>query len=182
MSDDMTVSFDPHLRLEHLENYVLKIHQNRPLEEARIQLLRCRAVGYSLASEMKNEGYSKKSIDVLMAEAYKNLRNATGVDVVDPFVDPCASQYQILDELRSYTQREMTWHFREFLITKFKKTFIPTLRLLTEFCRSENKYSWEEIKAQLQEIMMRLEVSVSWDECEAHLSRYMEKVAPILKD
>jgi len=178
----MTVSFDPHLRLQHLENYVLKIHLNLPLDEARIQLLRCRAVGYSLAAELKNEGYSRKSIDALMAEAYRNLRNAHGCDVVDPFIDPCASQYMILDELRSYAEKEMTRHFRDFLLTKFKKAFIPTLCLLTEFCRSGRKYSWEEVKTELQEIMMLLEVPVSWDECDAHLSRYMEKVAPILED
>lgn len=61
----MPVTFEPHVRLEHLENYVRNVHLNLPLEEARVQLLRCRLVGYSILAELKEEGYTKKYIDQL---------------------------------------------------------------------------------------------------------------------
>ena len=48
----MPVTFEPHKRLEKLEEYVTKIHLNLPADEARIQLLRCRLVGYSLIAEI----------------------------------------------------------------------------------------------------------------------------------
>ena len=43
----MPVTFEPHKRLETLEDYISKIGSFQPLEEIRIQLLRCRLVGYS---------------------------------------------------------------------------------------------------------------------------------------
>jgi hypothetical protein len=177
----MTVTFDPHVRLEHLENYVRKIHLNLPLEESRVQLLRCRLVGYRLAAELKGEGYTKKRIDDLMAQVYQTLRESAGREVIDPYVNPCASQYAILDELRSYAQRDLSEPFMRFLRAEFKKVFVPTLRLMTDLCEGENKYTWEEVKDQLQEIMILLNIDVNWEECEVHLKKYMEKVAPIME-
>jgi hypothetical protein len=176
----MAVTFDPHLRLKHLENYVRNIHLNLPLEESRVQLLRCRLVGYRLAAELKEEGYTKKHIDDLMAQVYQTLRESAGREVIDPYVDPCASQYAILDELRSYAQRDLSEPFMRFLRAEFKKVFVPTLRLMTDLCEGKNKYSWEEVKVQLQEIMMLLNVDVNWEECEVHLMKYLKKVAPLL--
>ncbi len=54
----MPVTFEPHKRLEHLEDYVSKINFYLPSEEARIQLLRCRLVGYSLVAEINEEAYN----------------------------------------------------------------------------------------------------------------------------
>jgi hypothetical protein len=176
----MAVTFDPHIRLEHLESYVKNLPLKLPFPEARIQLLRCRLVGYSLAAELLAEGYSKEHIDRIMASAYQNLREKTGREAVDPYLDPCASQYALLDELRSYTLGSIKEPFMIFLRAEFKKVFVPTCRLLTELCKSGKKYSWEEVKSQLQEIMEALEVPVDWEECEAHLQRYMEKVGPLL--
>lgn len=177
----MAVTFDPHLRLEHLEGYVRNIHLNRPVEEARVQLLRCRLVGYSIVAELKEEGYTKKYIDQLMVQAYQKLWTETGKEVADPYKEPCVSQYMILDELRSYASRDPSTHFMRFLRAEFKKVFVPTLRLMTDLCKSENKYSWNEVVAQLQEIMTMLKVDVTWEECEARLTRYMGKVGPILE-
>jgi hypothetical protein len=177
----MAVTFDPHIRLKHLESYLLKdLPLKLPFPEARIQLLRCRVVGYSLAAELLGEGYTREHIDEIMAAAYQNLQEKTGREVVDPYSDPCASQYALLDELRSYTLGSIKEPFMIFLRAEFKKVFVPTCRLLTELCKSEKKYSWEEVKSQLQEIMEALEVPVDWEECEAHLQRYMEKVGPLL--
>lgn len=173
----MVVTFDPHVRLKHLENYVRNIHLNLPLEEARVQLLRCRLVGYQLAAELIEEGYTKEYVDNLMAGVYKTLQEAAGREVIDPYLDPCVSQYAILDELRSYAQRDLSEPFMRFLRAEFKKVFVPTLRLMTDLCKGENKYSWEEVKDQLQEIMGLLNVEVNWDECEAHLKRYMDKIS-----
>jgi len=175
----MAVTFDPHVRLKHLENYVQNIHLNLPLEEARIQLLRCRLVGYQLASELIEEGYTKDYIDGLMASVYRKLGESAGREVIDPYLDPCASQYAILDELRSYAQRDLTEPFMRFLRAEFKKVFVPTLRLMTDLCKGGNKYSWEEVKDQLQEIMALLNVEVNWDDCETHLERYMIKILPL---
>jgi len=177
----MPVTYEPHLRLEHLENYVRNVHLKLPLETARVQLLRCRLIGYSIVAELKEEGYTKKYIDQLMAQAYQALRTTTGEEVVDPYKDPCASQYRILDELRSYASRDLSEPFMRFLRAEFKKVFVPTLRLMTDLCKSENKYSWDEVIAQLQEIMKNLKVDVSWVECEAQLKRYMNKVVPLLE-
>jgi hypothetical protein len=176
----MAVTFDPHVRLKHLENYVRNIHLSLPLEEARIQLLRCRLVGYQLVSELIEEGYTMDYIDGLMASVYKKLEESAGREVIDPYLDPCASQYAILDELRSYAQRDLTEPFMRFLRAEFKKVFVPTLRLMTDLCKGGNKYSWEEVKDQLQEIMVLLNVEVNWDDCETHLKRYMIKILPLL--
>jgi hypothetical protein len=176
----MAVTFDPHIRLEHLESYLNELPLKLPFPEARIQLLRCRVVGYSLAAELLAEGYTREHIDRIMASAYQNLAEKTGREVVDPYLDPCASQYALLDELRSYSLRGVDEPFMIFLRAEFKKVFVPTCRLLTELCKSEKKYSWEEVKSQLQEIMEALDVPVDWEECEAHLQRYMEKVGPLL--
>lgn len=87
----------------------------------------------------------------------------------------------ILDELRSYASRDLSEPFMRFLRAEFKRVFVPTLRLMTDLCKSKNKYSWEEVIAQLQEIMKNLKVDVSWEECEARLKRYMNKVIPLLE-
>ncbi|VVB71537.1 Uncharacterised protein [uncultured archaeon] len=117
-----------------------------------------------------------------MSQAYQNLWEATGRKAPDPYKDPCASQYLLLDELRSYASRDLSAPFMRFLRAEFKKVFVPTLRLMTDFCKSEKKYSWEEVKSQLQEIMLTLEVDVSWKECEARLDHYLYKVAPLLEN
>jgi hypothetical protein len=167
--------------LEHLENYVRNIHLNLPLEEARVQLLRCRLVGYQLAAELIKEGCTMEYIDDLMASVYQTLKESAGREVIDPYKDPCASQYTILDELRSYSQRDLSEPFIRFLRAEFKKVFVPTLRLMTDLCKGENKYSWDEVKDQLQEIMMLLNVEVNWEECEAHLKRFMDKISPLFQ-
>lgn len=172
----MPVTFEPHKRLEHLEDYVCKINSYLPVEEARIQLLRCRLVGYSLAAEISDEAYSRKYIDQIFSRAYKILSEAAGRKIADPYEDPCASQYAILDELKSYTTRDPAEPFMKFIRAEFKKVFVPTLRLMTDLCHSSNKYSWEEVKAQLQEIMISLQVDVTMKECEERLERYMKKI------
>ncbi|MCK9440609.1 MAG: hypothetical protein M0Q13_04220 [Methanothrix sp.] len=177
----MPVTFEPHKRLEHLEDYVSKINLYLPAEEARIQLLRCRLVGYSLVAEINDEAYTRKYVDQLIAQAYESLSAATGKEATNPYKDPCKSQYMILDELRSYASMDLDLPFMRFIRAEFKKVFVPTLRLMTDLCRSENKYSWVEVKAQLQEIMKSLNVDVTWDECEARLERYLKKIAPIME-
>lgn len=176
----MPVSFEPRTRLAHLDEYVTKIHLKLPPEEARVQLLRCRVVAYSLIAEIKESAYSKKYVDQIFAQAYRNLSELTGRDLRDPFSDPCASQYQILDELRSYGHRELSEHFLRFIRAEFKKAFVPTLKLLTDMCHSENKYTWEEVKLQLEEIMDQLQVDVTMKECEEKLKKYLIKVEPVL--
>jgi len=177
----MPVTFEPHKRLEHLEDYVSKINSYLPAEEARIQLLRCRLVGYSLVAEINEEAYTRKYVDQLIAQAYQTLSTATGKEVADPYKDPCKSQYMILDELRSYALRDPAEPFMKFIRAEFKKVFVPTLRLMTDLCKSKNKYSWEEVKAQLQEIMKSLNVDVTWKECEERLERYLKKIEPVLE-
>lgn len=172
----MTVTFEPHTRLKHLEEYVLKIHLKLPLEEARVQLLRCRIMAYSLIAEIAEEEYDKEYVDRIFARAYQNLSDLAGRDIPDPFREPCTGQYHLLDELRSYGQRDLSEPFLRFIRAEFKKAFVPTMRLLTDLCSSENKYSWEEVKLQLLEIMDRLRVDVTWDECEEKLERYMKKI------
>ncbi len=176
----MPVTFEPHKRLETLEDYLNRIHTNLPLEEIRIQLLRCRIVGYSLAAEINEPAYSKDYIDRLFRKVYQSLSEKYGEDIVDPYLDPCASQYQILDELKSYLSTDMGERFMIFVRSKFKQAFVPTLRLLTDLCRKEDKYSWEEVKAELQEIMQEMDVDVTWVECEERLERYMKKIKPIM--
>jgi hypothetical protein len=177
----MPVTFEPHKRLEHLEDYVSKINFYLPAEEARIQLLRCRLVGYSLVAEINEEAYTRKYVDQLIAQAYETLSMATGNEVANPYKDPCKSQYMILDELRSYATRDPAEPFMRFIRAEFKKVFVTTLRLMTDLCQSKNKYSWEEVKVQLQEIMKSLEVDVTWEECEARLERYLKKIAPVME-
>ena len=67
-----------------------------------------------------------------------------------------------------------------FIRAEFKKVFVPTLALMTELCPSEKKYSWEEVKAELQEIMKGLKVDVTWRECEERLERDLKKIEPVL--
>lgn len=177
----MPVTFEPHKRLEHLEDYVSKINFYLPAEEARIQLLRCRLVGYSLVAEIKEEAYTRKYIDQLFSQAYQTLSAAAGREIVDPYKDPCISQYMLLDELKSYLLMDPAEPFMRFIRAEFKKVFVTTLRLMTDLCKSENKYSWEEVKAQLQEVMMSLNVDVTWEECEERLERYMKKIEPVLE-
>ncbi len=177
----MPVTFEPHKRLEHLEDYVSKINFYLPAEEARIQLLRCRLVGYSLVAEINEEAYTRKYVDQLIAKAYQTLSTANGKEVADPYKDPCKSQYMILDELRSYASRDPAEPFMRFIRAEFKKVFVTTLRLMTDLCKSKNKYSWEEVKVQLQEIMKSLNVDVTWEECEARLERYLKKIAPVME-
>ncbi|MCJ7443412.1 MAG: hypothetical protein MUO26_02580 [Methanotrichaceae archaeon] len=177
----MNISFQPDVRLAHLEDYVLNIHLNLPFEEARIQLLRCRLVAYKLAAELNDGIHNKAYVDDLMKKAYGKLGQSGDRELEDPYLDPCASQYYLLDELRSYSYWDRSDHFMEFLRSEFKKIFIPTLRLLTELCKSENKYSWEEVKTQLQPIMDALKVTSTWDECETYLERYLDKISNIIE-
>lgn len=177
----MTVTFEPHKRLEHLADYTGKIDSYLPFEEARIQLLRCRLVGYSLIAEMKEEPYTRKYIDQLISQAYQTLSAKADREIVDPYEDPCTSQYIILDELRSYVSRDLSEPFMRFIRAEFKKVFVPTLRLMTDLCESNNKYSWEEVKDQLVDIMKSLNVDVTWKECEERLDRYMKKIEPVLE-
>jgi len=176
----MPVTFEPHKRLETLEDYLSRIHTSLPLEEIRIQLLRCRIVGYSLAAEINEPAYSRDYIDQLFRQIYQDLSSKFGQDITDPYLDPCASQFQILDELKSYLARDMGGHFMEFVRAKFKQAFVPTLRLMTDLCQREEKYSWDEVKVQLQEIMQEMKVDVTWEECEERLDRYMKKIRPLM--
>jgi hypothetical protein len=162
-----------------MESYVRKIHLNLPFEEARIQLLRCRLVGYKLIAEL-GEGHTRAIIDELMGEAYENLRGS-GREISDPYLDPCASQYLLLEELKSYAYRDRSDRFMAFIRAEFKKVLIPTLRLLTELCRSENKYPWHEVKLQLQRVMDELGVEANWEECDAYLEGYLSKVSGVLE-
>lgn len=163
-----------------MENYVKNVHLKIPPDEARVQLLRCKLVGYRLAAELKDEGYKLDDIDAIFQDAYENLSTVAGRDEQDPYTDPCKFQYFMLEELRSYSRKDLNPHFMNFLRTEFKKVFVPTLRMLTDLCGSKNKYSWSEVKVQLQEIMAMLDIDVDWEECEVHLDRYMKIVAPIM--
>ncbi|HOV82534.1 MAG TPA: hypothetical protein PLQ01_07630 [Methanothrix sp.] len=176
----MPVTFEPHKRLETLEDYLRKIDTYLPLNEIRIQLLRCRLVGYSLAAEINDPAYSKDYIDQIFRKVYSRLSEKFGQEISDPYLDPCTTQYQLLDELRSYLSMDMGEHFMEFIRSKFKKALIPTMRLMTDLCQQEDKYSWQEVKEQLQEIMQEMEVDVTWEECEERLERYLKKVEPVL--
>jgi hypothetical protein len=176
----MPVTFEPHKRLEDLEDYVSKIQINLPIEEARIQLLRCRLVGYSLIAEINEKAYNRQYIDQIFHKAYSNLSQAAGREISDPYENPCESQFQILDELLSYHLRDPSERFMVFIRAEFKKAFVPTLRLLTDLCQSEKKYTWSEVKEQLQDIMKGLDVDVTWMECEERLQRYLMKIEPIM--
>ena len=176
----MSITFDPSIRLAHLENYVRNVHVNLPIEEAKIQSLRCRLVSYKLASEIGDEKLTKEYLNDIFKIVYNNLSKVAEEEVTDPYRDPCGSQYMLLDELRSYTYRDRKDPFITFIRAEFKCIFIPTLRLFTELCRSENKYSWEEVRAQLEQIMVELEVNIRWEDCEAYLEKYLKKVSPLL--
>jgi len=67
--------------------------------------LRCRIVAYGLIAEIGEKAYNKAFVDQIFAQAYRNLSESTGQDLRDPFSDPCASQYQILDELNALGAR-----------------------------------------------------------------------------
>ena len=177
----MVVTFQPEVRLAHLEDYVLKIHLNLPFEEARIQLLRCRLTAYKLVAELHDGVHDKKYVDFVMSRAYQNLAENSGRAITDPYLDPCLFQYTLLDELKSYAYSNLSEHFLEFLRLEFKKVFIPTLRLFTELCKSENKYSWEEVKSQLQHVMNILNVEVTWQECDTYLEGYLEKISDLIR-
>jgi hypothetical protein len=177
----MSVTFEPHKRLETLEDYISKIGSFLPLEETRIQLLRCRLVGYSLVAEINETAYSRDYVDQIFRKVYRDLSEKFGKEIVDPYQDPCTSQYQILDELMSYISRDLGEHFMAFVRSKFKQAFIPTLCLMTDLCQREDKYSWQEVTMQLQEIMQEMEVDVTWEECEERLERYLKKIEPVLE-
>lgn len=177
----MPVTFEPKKRLEHLEEYLKFIHLNLPIEEARIQLLRCRIVGYGLVAEISEVAYNRAFVDQMFQIAYGNISEKAGRRIEDPYLDPCSSQYLILDELRSYLAREPSGRFMTFVRSEFKKAFVPTMWLMTYLCRSEKKYSWDDVKLQLQEIMQGLGVDVTWKECEEKLGRYIEKTKPIFE-
>ena len=68
-----------------------------------------------------------------------------------------------------------------FIRAEFKKVFVTTLRLMTDLCQSKNKYSWEEVKVQMQEILTGLNVDVTWVECEERLMRYLKKISPVME-
>ncbi|MEM0497972.1 MAG: hypothetical protein QW781_00520 [Methanothrix sp.] len=174
------VKFDPRTRLVHLEEHLRRIHRNLPIEEARIQLLRCRLVAYKLIAEIRDSRYDKSYVDRLMSEIYDKLSEISGSRLTDPYMDPCESQYKILEELKSYRYRDPNERFMRFVREEFREIFIPTLFLLTYLCRSEKKYTWDEVKLQLDGIMRDLGVDVSWDECEDELKRYARKVFPVL--
>ncbi len=177
----MPVIFEPRKRLEHLEDYIRKVNLNLPVEEARIQLLRCRLVAYGLVAEINEETINRGYVDQLFTLAYIKVSETAGRDIADPYRDPCASQYIMLDELRSYLQRDPAEPFIKFVSAEFKKVFVPTLRLMTDLCESQNKYSWDEAKAQLQEVMSGLYVDVTWEECEERLERYLKKIEKVIK-
>ncbi|MDD4651203.1 MAG: hypothetical protein PHQ34_03130 [Methanothrix sp.] len=164
-----------------MKDYIGKIDSYLPLEEARIQLLRCRLVGYSLVAEIRDEPYTREYVDHLISRSYQTLSAKAGRAIVDPYNDPCASQYFILDELRSYAFRDPSEPFMKFIRAEFKKVFVPTLRLMTDLCKSNNKLTWSEVKEQLQEIMKSLNVDVTWADCEERLDRYLGKIEPVLK-
>jgi hypothetical protein len=176
----MTISYEPRTRLAHLDEYISKVHLNLPLEEAKIQLLRCRLTGYKLVAEIGDEKYTKEYVDNLIGKAYENLSKGRSEKIIDPYADPCASQYSFLEELKSYTYWDKESPLLALIKVEFKKVFIPTLRLLTELCRSENKYTWEEVKTQLQQIMDELGVDITWEQCDTYMEKYLEKVSDLI--
>ena len=176
----MGVTFDPETRLTHLENYLKVFHMSLTFEEAKIQLLRSRLIAYKLVAELGDEKRGKCYADDIIKKGYKNLGRHWEMEIEDPYEDPCAGQYKLLTELRSYVYRDMSHPFMIFIRSEFRKIFVPTLRLMTALCQSENKYTWEEVKRELQEVMTELGVEIGWDDCEAYLEDYLEKVSQIL--
>ncbi|HII07537.1 MAG TPA: hypothetical protein HA349_09565 [Methanotrichaceae archaeon] len=174
----MAVTFDPETRLSHIADYLGRFQLNLTFEEGWIQLLRLRLTGYKLAADI---GDAKARVDEIIKKGYETLGEHWEREAKDPYDDPCMGQYDLLAELRSYMYRDVSQPFMAFIRSEFRKIFVPTMRLLTELCRSENKYSWDQVKVQLQEIMAELEVDVEWEVCDAYMERYLEKVSGVLE-
>ena len=176
----MAVTFDAETRLVHMEGYLGRFHLNLSFEEGRVQLLRLRLTGYRLAAEI-GDGEGRGRVDDMIKKGYQSLGEHWERDSPDPYDDPCTAQYEILAELRSYVYRDLSEPFMAFIRSEFKKIFVPTLRLLTELCRSENKYTWDQVKVQLQEIMAEINVDVEWKVCDEYMEGYLAKVSGILE-
>ena len=176
----MAVTFDPETRLSHMDEYLSRFHLNLTFEEGRVQLLRLRLTGYKLAAEI-GDSEARSRVDEMMKKGYQKLGEHWEREAIDPYDDPCQAQYDLLAELRSYVYRDLSEPFMTFIRSEFKKIFVPTLRLLTELCRSENKYTWDQVKVQLQEIMTEIEVDVEWEVCDAYMEGYLEKVSGVLE-
>lgn len=176
----MAVTFDPETRLDHMADYLGRFHLNLSFEEGRVQLLRLRLTGYKLAAEI-GDGEEKRRVDDMIKKGYKSIGEHWEKESPDPYADPCHAQYEILAELRSYVYRDLSEPFMAFIRSEFKKIFVPTLRLLTELCRSENKYTWDQVKVQLQEIMAEINVDVEWVVCDEYMEGYLAKVSGILE-
>ncbi len=176
----MAITFDPETRLDHMADYLGRFHLNLTFEEGRVQLLRLRLTGYKLAAEI-GDGEARARVDEMIKKGYENLGEHWKRNVEDPYDDPCRAQYDLLAELRSYVYRDLSEPFMAFIRSEFKKIFVPTLRLMTELCRSKNKYTWDQVKVQLQEIMTEIKVDVEWEVCDAYMEQYLEKVSGVLK-
>ncbi len=176
----MAVTFDPQTRLDHMAGYLGRFHLNLSFEEGRVQLLRLRLTGYKLAAEI-GDGEGRRRVDDMIKKGYQSLGDHWGKESPDPYDDPCTAQYEILAELRSYVYRDLSEPFMAFIRSEFKKIFVPTMRLLTELCRSENKYTWDQVKVQLQEIMAEINVDVEWKVCDEYMEGYLAKVSGILE-
>jgi hypothetical protein len=177
----MAVTFDPETRLDHMADYLGRFHLNLTFEEGRVQLLRLRLTGYKLAAEIGDGAGRRRRVDDMIKKGYQSLGEHWERESLDPYDDPCHAQYELLAELRSYVYRDLSEPFMAFIRSEFKKIFVPTLRLLTELCRSENKYTWNQVKVQLQEIMAEIEVDVEWKVCDEYMEGYLAKVSGILK-
>ena len=176
----MSVSFDPETRLDYMASYLRTFSMNLTFEEGRIQLLRLRLTGYKLAAEI-GDGDVRKRVDEMIKKGYEKLGERWEREAIDPYDDPCQSQYDLLAELRSYVYRDLSEPFMVFIRAEFKKIYVPPLRLLTELCRSPNKYTWDQVKVQLQEIMAEIDVDVEWEVCDAYMERYLAKVSGVLE-
>jgi hypothetical protein len=176
----MSVTFDPETRLSYMADYLSRFHLNLTFEEGMVQLLRLRLTGYKLAAEI-GDGEARARVDEMIKKGYENLGEHWEREAEDPYDDPCQAQYDLLAELRSYVYRDLSEPFMAFIRAEFKKIFVPTLRLMTELCRSPNKYTWDQVKVQLQEIMAEIDVDVEWEVCDAYMERYIAKVSGVLK-
>ncbi|OPY53457.1 MAG: hypothetical protein A4E49_01422 [Methanosaeta sp. PtaU1.Bin112] len=58
---------------------------------------------------------------------------------------------------------------------------MPSLRSMTDLCKSNNKFTWEKVKDLLQEILESLNVDVTWADCEECLDRCLRKIKPVLQ-
>lgn len=176
----MPVTFDPETRLSTMADYLGRFHLNLTFEEGMVQLLRLRLTGYKLAAEI-GDGEVRARVDEMIKKGYERLGERWEREAIDPYDDPCRAQYDLLAELRSYVYRDLSEPFMAFIRAEFKKIFVPTLRLLTELCRSLNKYTWDQVKVQLQEIMAEINVDVEWEVCDAYMERYLAKVSGVLE-